>query len=308
MSEPTQPAGSAGSASKTKAMVFVHGAGDWPEAYWTEITNRPEFDGLVFTPIGVRYCQIFQSDLANQARTSPDATRFQNDFISLIAWERLSLEMSARGSTMPSNLAALLNPVNFNNAGIDPQKAFLGFFSQMLFGIDFVKLVDLITQTQLPNGIQIPAVASDVFLYLYNPSIARQIRDQLAAGLAQAKEFDEIILVSHSLGTVVAFDVLLQNPEFIPKISYWFTLGCPIHKVMRLRPLALPSPLPHAQIRNWFNIYDSADIVAGALGPSVDISGCFVHDIFVKIANGMPQAHDYFGNAASRSLIARAAA
>jgi hypothetical protein len=289
-------------------MVFVHGAGDWPEAYWTDIISKPEFNGRVFIPIGVRYCQIFKSEQARIARTSPDATRFQNDFIGLIAWERLSLEMSARGSNMPGNLAALLNPANFLNSGIDPQKAFLGFFSQMLFGIDFVKLVELITQTQLPNGIRIPSVASDVFLYLYNSSIARQVRDQLAAGLMQAKEFDEIVLVSHSLGTVIAFDVLLQNPEYIPKISYWFTLGCPIHKVMRLRPIALPSPLPHAQIRNWLNIYDSADIVASTLGPAVDIAGCFVHDIFVKVGNGMPQAHDYFGNAASRELIARAVA
>ena len=308
MAEAIDFASASGGTSKTKAMVFVHGAGDWPEAYWTEIIEKPEFNGLVFTPIGVRYCQIFQTDRARDARISPDATRFQNDFIGLIVWEQLSLEMAARGSKMPSNLAALLNPANFVNSGIDPQKAFLGFLSQMLFGIDFVKLVDLITNTYLPNGIQISSTASDVFLYLYNPIIARQVRDQVAAGLAQANEFDEIVLVSHSLGTVIAFDALLQNPEYIPKISYWFTLGCPIPKVMRLRPIALPSPLPHAQIRNWFNLYDSADIVAGVVGPSVDTAGCFVHDIFVKVGNGMPQAHDYFGNAASRTLIARSVA
>lgn len=308
MAEEIQTAGSASGDSKTRAMVFVHGAGDWPEAYWTNIINKPEFNGLVFTPIGVRYCQVFQSTQANDARTSPDATRFQNDFIGLIAWERLSLEMSAHGATLPGNLAALLNPVNFLNSGLDPQKAFLGFMSQMLFGIDFVKLVDLITATQLPNGLPIPSVASDVFLYLYNPGIARQVRDQLAAGLMQAKEFDEIVLVSHSLGTVIAFDVLLQNPDYIPKISYWFTLGCPLHKVMRLRPIALPSPLPHAQIAHWYNLYDTADIVASPLGPAVDISGCFVHDIFVKVGDGMPQAHDYFGNAASRELIAKSVA
>ena len=39
MSEATQPAGSGGGTSKTRAMVFVHGAGDWPEAYWTDIID-----------------------------------------------------------------------------------------------------------------------------------------------------------------------------------------------------------------------------------------------------------------------------
>jgi hypothetical protein len=81
MAEAIQPAGSSGGGSKTRAMVFVHGAGDWPEAYWTNIINKPEFDGRVFTPIGVRYSQLFQTDRARSARSSPEATRFQNDFI-----------------------------------------------------------------------------------------------------------------------------------------------------------------------------------------------------------------------------------
>jgi hypothetical protein len=75
-----------------------------------------------------------------------------------------------------------------------------------------------------------------------------------------------------------------------------------------LCPIVLPLPLPHAQIRNWFNIYDSADIVDSALGPAIDIAGCFAHDIFIKVGKGMPQAHDYFGNAASRVHIAKAMA
>lgn len=287
-----------------KAVVFIHGAGDWPDEYWNDIINKPEFKGLVFTPIGVRYCQVFQTDQAQAARASPDATKFQNDFIGLIARERLALEMSARGTNLSGNLPALFNPAILSGITSDPQKEFLGMLSQMLFGIDFVKLVDQITSTQLPNGIPIPSVALDVFLYLYNAVIARKVRDQLVVGLTQAQEYDEIILVSHSLGTVIAFDTLLQNTEFIPKISYWLTLGCPIGKVMHLRSIPLPTPLPHAQIPNWFNIYNTADIVASALGPVVDLSGCLVHDIFVKVADKMPDAHDYFGNAASRTLIA----
>ena len=224
-----------------KAMVFIHGAGDWPEGYWNDIINKPEFDGLAFTSIGVRYCQAFQTDRGKTARVSQDAKSFQDNFINLIARERLSLEMSARGANLPSNLPALFNPANLPNFTIDPQKAILSLLSQVLFGIDFVKLVDQITHSQFPNGIGMPTVAQDVFLYLYDAVIARKVRDQLVVGLTQAQEYDQVILVSHSLGTVIAFDVLLQNTEFIPKISHWLTLGCPIHKVMRLRPIPLPS-------------------------------------------------------------------
>jgi hypothetical protein len=300
MSETTHLTGNA----KRQAMVFIHGAGDWPDGYWNDIINKPEFTHLDFTPIGVRYCQVLQTDQSKAARVSQDAKSFQDNFVNLIARERLLLEMSARSANLPSHWPALFNPANLPNLTIDPQKAILSLLSQMLFGIDFVRLIDQITHTQFPNGIGMPTVAQDVFLYLYNAVIARKVRDQLVVGLTQAQEYDQVILVSHSLGTVIAFDVLLQNTEFIPKISHWLTLGCPIHKVMHLRPMPLPAPLPHAQIPNWFNLYDSADIIASALGPAVDISGCFVHDIFVKVGNGMPQAHDYFGNAASRTLIA----
>jgi hypothetical protein len=284
-------------------MVFVHGGGDWPDGYWNDIINKKQFDGLIFTPIGVRYSDIFQAPQAIVARAMPSAQKFQNDFVNLIARERISKQVAARGLSLPGNLAALLLPGAINLT-IDPQKAILSILSQLTFGFDLARLVNEITSAQLPNGISIPSAALDVYLYLYNDPVAGQVRDRLVASLTQAQAYDEVILVSHSLGTVVAFDVLLQHAALMPKISHWLTLGCPIHKVMLLRPRPLPMPLPHARIPNWFNIYDTADIIAGTLGPSIDLLGCFVHDIFVKVGDAMPQAHDYFNNDASLQLIA----
>ncbi len=294
----------AGGNSKGKVAVFIHGAGEWPDGYWNDIIDQAPFKGLTFGTIGVRYSQIFETDQVSAAGSSADAKQFQSDFINLLAWERIVSQVTAGGIGSLGNLPSMLLPGGIPMLSLDPQKIILGALSRALFGIDFVQLTDQISATPFFNDNPLTIMVEQVSRYLYDAQTANLVRAQLIAGLEQAQAYDEIVLVSHSLGTVVAFDVLNLRNDFIPKISHWLTLGCPIHKVMHLRPEPLPSPLPHAQIPNWFNIYDTADIVASPLGPAIDLHGCFVHDIFVKVANSMPAAHDYFHNLPSLEVIA----
>jgi hypothetical protein len=284
-------------------MVIIHGAGAWPDGYWNAVIAREPFRGLAFATVGVRYSQIFDAPHASAAQGSPDAGRFQNDFVNLLAWERISNEVSARGVGSLTQLAAVAG-AGIPEFSLDPRKIVLGTLSRSLFGLDFVQLVSRIASTPFLHDKTILELAQQVSAYLYDSSIAEQVRQQLVQGLQAAQAYDDIVLLSHSLGTIVAFDVLAERTELIPKISHWLTLGCPIHKVLLLRPTKLTVPLPHARIPNWFNLYDTSDLIAGSLGPTFGLFGCFVHDIFVKVANEMPQAHDYFDNLASLDVIA----
>ncbi|MCL4394030.1 MAG: hypothetical protein M1482_04360 [Chloroflexi bacterium] len=289
--------------SQSKAMVIIHGAGTWPDGYWNAIVAREPFHGLSFATVGVRYSQIFEAPQAPSAPGYPDAAKFQSDFVNLLAWERISSELSARGVASLTHIASLAQ-VGIQDLSLDPRKIILGALSRSLFGLDFVQLVTQIASTPFFHDKPIVELAQQVAAYLYDSSIAGPVRKQLVDGLQAAQAYDDIVLVSHSLGTIVAFDVLAERTELIPKISHWLTLGCPIHKVLLLRPTKLTVPLPHARIPNWFNLYDTSDFVGGALGPTFGLFGCFVHDIFVKVANEMPQAHDYFDNLASLEVIA----
>lgn len=98
----------------------------------------------------------------------------------------------------------------------------------------------------------------DVHRYLTYPGVAQVIDDGLVGAMSQN---EETVVVSHSLGTVVAYNVLRREAASAGwRIPLFVTLGSPlgIHAIReRLRPLAHPSGL-----HLWFNAYDPQDIVS----------------------------------------------
>jgi|SRR5579864_5847558 len=97
----------------------------------------------------------------------------------------------------------------------------------------------------------------DVYRYVYDPSIAKDIND----GVAKAFNDKEAVVVAHSLGTVIAYSILSgmgrQNGWKIPA---FITLGSPlaIHAVNQLMPtIGMPSC-----VSAWYNGRDPKDTVA----------------------------------------------
>ena len=97
----------------------------------------------------------------------------------------------------------------------------------------------------------------DVHRYLTNPGVARVI-DQ---GLVGAMPPEEAVVVAHSLGTIVAYNVLRRgghgNGWQVPLLV---TAGSPLGVraiSRRLRPISRPQ-----SVRSWFNAYDPQDIVS----------------------------------------------
>lgn len=114
--------------------------------------------------------------------------------------------------------------------------------------------------THLPgaSGLSVALATNDVYQYLNNPALAARIRQ----GVAQAIPPGEpTIVVAHSLGTVVAYDLLRSagaaNGWNVPLLV---TVGSPlgVTAVKRaLRPLDFPSC-----VGAWFNAMDPQDVVA----------------------------------------------
>lgn len=98
-----------------------------------------------------------------------------------------------------------------------------------------------------------------VRLYLEDENIAGRVR----AIVTDIVNDDTRVLVTHSLGTVVAFDVLSREDS--PDVDTLITLGSPL--AMRAVQSRLARRLggdsyPH--VRRWVNIFDAADPVAAA--------------------------------------------
>jgi len=98
----------------------------------------------------------------------------------------------------------------------------------------------------------------DVYQYLTNKVISKKIDD----GIVQAFQPNEpTVVVSHSLGTVVAYSIVRRETK--PrnwKISNFITVGSPlgVTKIRQsLAPIRYPDPMG-----DWFNAFDERDVVA----------------------------------------------
>lgn len=108
------------------------------------------------------------------------------------------------------------------------------------------------------SGASVALFTHDVYEYLKNPGI----RDVIDSGIRKAFSPDiETVVVSHSLGTVVAYNVLRRDGDDAGwKIPTFITLGSPLAvKVIKqgLTPIRHPRCAPI-----WFNAMDERDVVA----------------------------------------------
>ena len=100
-----------------------------------------------------------------------------------------------------------------------------------------------------------------VYSYLKNEVIRRGIEEGVASAITPGVE---TIVVSHSLGTVVSYNVLRREGRARGwNVPLFVTLGSPlaITEIRRALRWAGPARCPEC-VRSWFNALDERDVVA----------------------------------------------
>lgn len=95
----------------------------------------------------------------------------------------------------------------------------------------------------------------DVFLYTTRAGVRDEIDRIVASQLTE----EPTVVVSHSLGTVVAYNILRSDRRSL-RVPLLVTVGSPLGvRAIRdqFRPLRFPSP-----VEAWYNAFDSRDVVA----------------------------------------------
>jgi hypothetical protein len=110
----------------------------------------------------------------------------------------------------------------------------------------------------LASGTSIALATNDVYQYLDNISIRETIengvRDALKPGVPT-------IVVSHSLGTIVSYNLLRREGEKLGlAVPLFVTLGSPL-AVTAIRKKLAPNAHPVC-VDHWFNAMDERDVVA----------------------------------------------
>jgi hypothetical protein len=108
------------------------------------------------------------------------------------------------------------------------------------------------------SGASVALFTKDVYQYLKNPGIRAPIDTGVRAAFTPGRE---TVVVSHSLGTVVAFNVLRNHGEAAGwTVPLFVTLGSPLAVRVIKRSVA---PIGHpACAAKWFNAMDERDVVS----------------------------------------------
>jgi hypothetical protein len=95
----------------------------------------------------------------------------------------------------------------------------------------------------------------DVFLYTTRAGVRDEIDRIVAAALTE----QPTVVVGHSLGSVVAYNVLRTDRRSL-RVPLYLTVGSPLAiRAVRdqFRPLRFPLP-----VKSWYNAFDTRDVVA----------------------------------------------
>lgn len=125
----------------------------------------------------------------------------------------------------------------------------------------------------------IKKAAMEAYYFLFNKEYVRpkdgkpyrvreELRSRLLAQLRTARdEAEKTVIISHSMGTMVAYDVL-RNCADCPPVDTLITLGSPlgVREVQQeIKAAGRKSvDFPAAALRRWINLYDPLDPICGA--------------------------------------------
>ncbi|MEB3357611.1 MAG: hypothetical protein VKK04_12860 [Synechococcales bacterium] len=97
--------------------------------------------------------------------------------------------------------------------------------------------------------------------YLHDPNLRRQIRDRVVESISD----DTRVLIGHSLGSIVSYEVLCEHPEW--PVEAFVSLGSPLGIRTLIFDRLDPAPkdgVGHwpGSVTHWVNIADKDDVVA----------------------------------------------
>lgn len=253
----------------SKVIVFVHGAGKHNKGYYKEtLAGLTQLLGTKPAAVGVWY-----SDLLNTAASAkhPKGARLDG--------EEVEIFKAAFAMLVHSDINTLPHHERHNAAFIMPAQ----FLAEMI-SPDLNRIADYLFASKIYNALQ------------------TRMRDGLNQALAMG---DEIVIASHSLGSVVAFDCLRETAGN-SNVSTFLTLGSPLSKLRRLNIRTNDLGAIPSNIGEWLNLYDTTDPMADALGPMFPSRSFRLRDVFVDVETDPIRSHDYFHNEQTLAELAAA--
>jgi len=276
----------------SKVIVFVHGAGKFKKTFYKEpLAALTALLGMEPPAVGVWY-----SDIASVGAPLS---------VAAMRGKKSSRGAAARRARQTKKRRAA--------PALDGEEAanFKAAFA-MLVQSDFNALPQYERHNiafTLPAQFLAQVIATDltqVAGYLFDSRTFNAMQTRMRDGLNQALGMgDEIVIASHSLGSLVAFDCLRETAAN-SNVASFFTLGSPLSKLRRLNLRTGDLGEIPGNVGEWLNLYDTTDPVANALGPVFPSRPFRLRDVFVDVNSDPIRSHDYFTNQETLTELAAA--
>ncbi len=252
----------------SKVIVFVHGAGNYTKDYYQEpLAGLTELLGTEPAAVGIWYGDLLSENAARRKKE----TRLDGDEVANFK--------AAFAMLVQSDFNALPHHERHNAAFILPAQ-----FLAELIASDLNQVAEYLFSSKTYNAVQ------------------TRMRDGLNKALGMG---EELVIASHSLGSVVAFDCLRESAPN-SNIATFLTLGSPLSKLRRLSIRTNDLGAIPGNLGEWLNLYDTTDPMANALGPMFPSRPFRLRDVFVDVETDPIRSHDYFHNEETLAELAAA--
>jgi Lecithin:cholesterol acyltransferase len=159
----------------------------------------------------------------------------------------------------PYLAAAGTGPLPPHSGSLKRKLAALGLeaFGKLAEGVAGLPGIERLVEHQLEHRVQ------DLYQYHADAGLRVKVQSRLIAALKPALgKGRPIMLIAHSMGSIIAYDVLLNNPSF--RIAHFITVGSPLglgevkaHLATHAGPLRVPEG-----VARWSNFADQRDPIA----------------------------------------------
>jgi hypothetical protein len=245
----------------TPTVIYVHGAGNKPPA--DDLKRAWDLD-LFGHDMGQRTQMAYYADLLHPtpSATGADACTQEQALAALVV--AAGVAEAAPGEAPPGDAAELL-------AGLTPRGQQLALSLSMSIAAQAVSRPPTVQESlaailPLPGSLRrlllqqlLQQLFPDADAYFFTDK-RQPIRERLRQAL-NAVVGGPVVVVGHSLGTVIAYDVLSEASFAASVVPLLVTLGSPLGYTeiqdVVTRPLRLPTP-----VQLWANFADPLDLVA----------------------------------------------
>lgn len=237
-------------------IVFIHGLSNKPPAedlrrIWLSALGETIGDnrGFDLSTVGVRDSFVYWANLFYDEPLSAGAYESRSDELEAAVAEDFELEsnewIAAMSRTFPMEEDAIFDDAPVDDDTEEYERIPLPWFLKKKLMKHFVK---------------------EAHAYLFNvDGIRDRIRDQVIDALAGARDDAPRVLVGHSQGSFIAYDVLTGDPR-CPQVDGLLTLGSPlgVDEVQDKLTWSRDNGFPEKVNGDWVNVYDPFDVVSRA--------------------------------------------